>query len=99
VGLRRGSLVPVRVLAVGANAVVTLHAQRSFSERNSVGAAERARPQGVGVDVFRELDFFVGEASIHHEVHPDAVTHRLMRHDRAKLLEGSVALLQIRQVI
>jgi hypothetical protein len=99
VGLGRGALVPVRVLAVGADAVAQLHAQRAFSERNSVRAAERARPLGVGVNVFRELDFFVGEASIHHEAHPHAVTRGLMRHDRAKLVEEIVALLQTRHVI
>ena len=53
--LSRGGLVPVRVLAVGAGAVADLHAQRAVSERSSVGAAERARPLGIGVDVFGEL--------------------------------------------
>ena len=43
VRLRRGGLmVPVTMLAVGADAVAKLHAQRAVSERGRVGAAERA---------------------------------------------------------
>jgi hypothetical protein len=34
VGLRRGGLVPVLILAVGADAVAKLHAQRAVSERS-----------------------------------------------------------------
>ena len=94
-GLGRGGLVPVRVLAVGADAVAKLHAQRAVSERRRVGAAESARPLGVGVDVFGELEVFVREASSQHEIHPDAVTQGLMRCGRVKLPEGIVALLQL----
>jgi hypothetical protein len=36
VGLSRGGLVPVRMLAVGVDAVAKLHAQRAVSERSSV---------------------------------------------------------------
>jgi hypothetical protein len=85
VRLGRGGLVPVCVLAVGADAVATLHAQGAVSERSRVGAAERTRPLGVGVYVFGELEFFVREASSQHELHPHAVTRGLMRHDRVKL--------------
>jgi hypothetical protein len=56
VGLSRWGLVPVRMLTVGADAVAKLHTQGAVSERSRVGAAERARPLGVGVDVFGELE-------------------------------------------
>jgi hypothetical protein len=95
VGLRRWGLVPVRMLTVGADAVAKLHAQRAVSERSRVGAAERARPQGVGVDVFGELEFLFRDASLHHEVHPDAVTHGLMRHGRVGPAELVAVLLQL----
>ena len=71
------------MLAVGRNAVVHLHAQRAVSERGGVGATERARPQGVGVDAFRELEFFVREAVREHEFHPEAVTQGLVRYGEA----------------
>jgi hypothetical protein len=87
VGLSRWGLVPVRMLTVGADAVAKLHTQGAVSERSRVGAAERARPLGVGVDVFGELEFFVGDARRHHEVHPHAVTHELMRHGRLRLYD------------
>jgi hypothetical protein len=80
VGLGRGGLVPVRVLAVGPDAVAKLHAQRALLERGRVGAAERARPLGVGVNMFGELEFLVREARSQHEIHPHAITRRLVRH-------------------
>ena len=65
----------MRMLTVGADAVAAkLHAHRAVSEWSRVGAAERARPLGVGVDAFGELEFFVGDARRHHKVHPHAVT-------------------------
>jgi hypothetical protein len=83
------------VLAVGADAVAKLHAQRALSKRRRAGAAERARPQGVGEDLLGELEFLVGDASSHHEFNPCAVTQGLMRHDRVGLLEQLVACLQL----
>jgi hypothetical protein len=84
----------VRVLAVGSDAVAKIHAQRALTERNRVGAAERARPQGVGVDLFvRELEFFFRDAIRNHEVHPHAVTQGWMRRGRADLLELSADVL------
>jgi hypothetical protein len=55
-----------------------------------VGAAERARPLGVGVDAFGELEVFVRDANSQHEIHPHAVTHGLMRHGRVGLLKHLV---------
>jgi hypothetical protein len=94
VGLRGGGLVPVRVLAVGLDAVADLHAQRAVSVRGGVGATERARPQGVGVDAFGELEVFFGDATTHHDVQPDAVTQGLMRRRRVCFLELLAACLQ-----
>jgi hypothetical protein len=76
----------VSVLAVGADAVAKLHAQRAVSERGIVGAAERERPLGVGEHAFSELEFLVGDATSKHEIHPHAVAYGLMRHNRAVLL-------------
>jgi hypothetical protein len=95
VGLRRWGLVPVRVLAVGVDAVAKLHAQRAVSERGRVGATERARPLGVGVDAFGELEFLVRDANSQHEIHPHSVTRELMRHGGAILLEDTIASLQL----
>jgi hypothetical protein len=94
VGLRRGGLVPGLVLAVGHDAVVHLHAQRAVSERGRVGAAERARPQGVGMDPFGELEVFVREAIHEHTVHPQAVTYGLMGRDSVHLLKPLAACMQ-----
>jgi hypothetical protein len=95
VRLGGGSLVPVRVLAVCADAVAKLYGQRAVSERRRVGAAECARPLGVGVHAFGELEFFVREAGTQHEFHSHAVTQGLMRHEGVKLLEGIVVNLQL----
>ena len=90
-----GVFVSVTMLAVGVDAVAKLHAQRAVSERGRVGATERARPLGVGVDVFGLREFFVREASAQHEFHPLAVTQGLMRHDRVRLPEDIVKFLQL----
>jgi hypothetical protein len=98
VELSRRGLVPFRMLAVGADAVANLHSKRAVSERGIVsrdGAAESARPLGVGVDVFGELEVLVREAEIHHEVHPRAVTQGWMRRGRVVLLEHLVETLQL----
>jgi hypothetical protein len=85
----------VTMLTVGADAVAQIHAHRTVWERGSVlGAAERARPLGVGVDVFGELEFFVGDARSQHEFHPHAFTRGLMRHERVRLLEAIADILQ-----
>jgi hypothetical protein len=80
----------VRMLAVRGDAVAKIHAQRAVSERSRVGAAECARPLGVGVDALGELEFFVGDATPQHEIPPHTVTHGLMRHDGVRLPEGIV---------
>ena len=85
----------MRMPTVGPDAVAKLHAHEAVSERSRVGAAERARLLGVGVDVFGELEFFVREAKTHHKLRPHAVTQRLVRHDGVKLLEGIFAVLQL----
>jgi hypothetical protein len=63
VGLGSGGFVTMRVLTVVVKAVANFHAQRTLSERGRVGAADCARPLGVGVDVFGKREFFVREAN------------------------------------
>ena len=95
VGLGSGGFVTMRVLTVVVKAVANFHAQRTLSERGRVGAADCARPLGVGVDVFGEREFFVGEAIIQHEIHPHAVTRGVVRHGGAELPELLIAWLQL----